>query len=71
MVKQWLVKWKGRSIKDTTCNEALLRSQFPDISLEDKVALSRGGNDRTPRHQKDVDGPNILDKTKRPRICLY
>jgi len=68
-VRQWLVRWKGRSMKDTTWeDEALLRSQFPDISLEDKAAVSGGGNDRTPSVQQDVYGPNIPEKIERPRI---
>lgn len=47
LVRQWLVRWKGRAVEDTTWeDELLLKSQFPSLSLEDKAAVPDGGNDR-------------------------
>ncbi|KAI5414897.1 hypothetical protein KIW84_040382 [Lathyrus oleraceus] len=47
-VRQWLVRWKGRAVEDTTWeDESVLKSQFPSLSLEDKVVVPGEGNDRT------------------------
>lgn len=46
LVKQWLVKWKGRAVEDTTwVDESMLKSQFPHVSLEDKAIVAGVGND--------------------------
>jgi hypothetical protein len=51
--KEWLVKWKGLDASDATWeDELLLKSQFPDLSLEDKAIFEGGDDDRT------VGGPN-------------
>lgn len=39
--RQWLVKWKNCAAEDATWDwedEFLLRSQFPNLNLEDKAA---------------------------------
>ncbi|KAI5444775.1 hypothetical protein KIW84_013160 [Lathyrus oleraceus] len=47
-VRQWLVRWKGRAVEDTTWeDESVLKSQFPSLSLEDKAVVPGEGNDRT------------------------
>ncbi|KAI5418592.1 hypothetical protein KIW84_043000, partial [Lathyrus oleraceus] len=47
-VRQWLVRWKGRAVEDTTWeDESVLKSQFPSLGLEDKAVVPGEGNDRT------------------------
>jgi hypothetical protein len=68
--KEWLVKWKGLDASDATWeDELLLRSQFPDLSLEDKAIFEGGDDDRT------VGGPNpneeevlVTVNDERPKI---
>ncbi|KAI5442459.1 hypothetical protein KIW84_011505 [Lathyrus oleraceus] len=66
LVKQWLVKWKGRAVEDTTwVNESMLKSQFPHVSLEDKAIVAGVGNDRELDNGPDaVPGVGLV--TKRP-----
>ncbi|KAI5423285.1 hypothetical protein KIW84_046321 [Lathyrus oleraceus] len=66
LVKQWIVKWKGRAVEDTTwVDESMLKSQFPHVSLEDKPIVAGVGNDR------ELDNgpgavPDVGLVTKRP-----
>lgn len=47
-VHQSLIKWKHKSVEDVTWEDnELLKGQFLDFSLEDKVVLKEGGIDRT------------------------
>ena len=46
-VIQWLVSWKGKSSDEATWEDALfLKSQFPELKLEDKQFLLEGGIDK-------------------------
>lgn len=46
--REWLVQWEGMDIGDATWEEELLlKSQFPDFSLEDKAVVAGGGDDRS------------------------
>ena len=39
-VLQWLIQWKNRSMDEATWEDALvIKSQFPDASLEDKTLI--------------------------------
>lgn len=40
IIKQWLVRWKGRTKEETTWENEVLQSQFPSFSLEDKVVVA-------------------------------
>lgn len=41
---EWLVHWKGVSAEDATReSELLLKSQFPDLSLEDEADIDGRG----------------------------
>ncbi|KAJ9541018.1 hypothetical protein OSB04_027524 [Centaurea solstitialis] len=45
--RQYLVKWKGKTQDDVTwVDDEMLRSQFPQFSLEDKAAVKEVGNVR-------------------------
>nr|KYP46359.1 hypothetical protein KK1_032086 [Cajanus cajan] len=53
-MNQWLVQWKGKTAEEATWeDEIAIRSQFPELSLEDKTVLQEGGIDRV----QDVHGP--------------
>jgi hypothetical protein len=55
-VKQILIHWKGRTAAEATWeDEIMIRSQFPDFDLEDKVTTEGGGIDRA--HVADEDTP--------------
>lgn len=46
---EWLIQWQGMSAEDATWEkEVLLKSQFPELSLEDKAVFYGRGNDRMP-----------------------
>jgi len=46
-VIQWLVSWKGQPSEEATWeDEVLMRSQFPELKLEDKQLFLGGGIDR-------------------------
>ncbi|KAE9602910.1 putative nucleotidyltransferase, Ribonuclease H [Lupinus albus] len=69
MIRQWLVKWKGRAIDDTTWeDEMLLQSQFPSLRLEDKAVSAAEGSDRA----SNLGGPTIdqeeTNVTARPKV---
>ncbi|RDX86645.1 hypothetical protein CR513_32006, partial [Mucuna pruriens] len=60
--KQWLIKWRGRTIEDTTWDDLVLKSQFPHFSLEDKATVKGEGSDRTWGSQVDtVQLDQLLD----------
>ncbi|KAL4570019.1 hypothetical protein LXL04_025668 [Taraxacum kok-saghyz] len=43
---QWLIQWKDQSMEEATWEDAVaIKSQFPDISLEDKTVIEGEGND--------------------------
>jgi hypothetical protein len=45
---QSLIQWKDKSVDDVTWeNDDVIRGQFPEFNLEDKVVLLEGGIDRT------------------------
>jgi hypothetical protein len=72
LVKQWLVKWRGRTGEDTSwVDETLLKSQFPYFSLEDKAVIAGEGNDRNLNNGPDVITDMGLG-TKKPvtwKVC--
>ncbi|WVZ24369.1 hypothetical protein V8G54_002913 [Vigna mungo] len=77
IIKQELVEWKGRIEKETTWEgEVLLKSQFPSFSLEDKVVVAEGSNDRTPDKDHKVGSAyglvtqqgKIIEGIDRPKI---
>ena len=46
-VNQWLVQWNGKNVDEATWEDELtLKSQFPEMSLEDKTLLQGEGVDR-------------------------
>ncbi|WVZ14756.1 hypothetical protein V8G54_012322 [Vigna mungo] len=45
-VKQWLKQWAAKPIEETTWEDVVvIRSQFPDLNLEEKIAINGRGND--------------------------
>jgi hypothetical protein len=70
-IKQVLIHWQGRPAEEATWeDEVMIRSQFPNFSLEDKANVEGGGIDRTqvadgglPREQlihSTASGPKVL-----------
>jgi hypothetical protein len=58
--REWLVQWEGMDSGDATWEEELLlKSQFPDLSLEDKAAYHGGGDDRQ-RAEPNLEEENVL-----------
>ncbi|MCI87220.1 RNA-directed DNA polymerase (Reverse transcriptase), partial [Trifolium medium] len=46
-IKQYLIKWKGKTAEETTWEEAIMmKSQFPKFSLEDKALVEEESIDR-------------------------
>ncbi|KAJ9547856.1 LOW QUALITY PROTEIN: hypothetical protein OSB04_020399 [Centaurea solstitialis] len=66
--RQYLVKWKGKTQDDVTwVDDEMLRSQFPQFSLEDKAALKEVGNVReleAGAHKQ----PIITQESKKPVV---
>ncbi|PNX81711.1 transposon Tf2-1 polyprotein [Trifolium pratense] len=54
--REWLVQWEGMDIGDATWEEELLlKSQFPDLCLEDKAVYEGGSDDRNGPINKEGD----------------
>lgn len=57
LIKQWLVKWRGRGRENTTWeDETLLRNKFTHRNLE-------GGSDEIP-----ISGPIVEVPVKKPTL---
>ncbi|PNX87071.1 hypothetical protein L195_g043156, partial [Trifolium pratense] len=55
-VVQSLIKWKHKSMEEVTWeNNELLRGQFPEFNLEDKVFSKEEGVDRNADHIVGLD----------------
>ncbi|XP_058772648.1 PR5-like receptor kinase [Vicia villosa] len=55
--REWLIQWEGMDVGDATWEEELLlKSQFPDLSLEDKASVEGGGDDRKEAETIDNEG---------------
>ncbi|MCI18667.1 hypothetical protein A2U01_0039822 [Trifolium medium] len=70
-IPQSLVQWSNKSIDDVTWEDNdLLRGQFPDFNLEDKVPFDEGGIDRDADDQLGLEygpKPNIWRVYQRKR----
>ncbi|MCI22727.1 hypothetical protein A2U01_0043903, partial [Trifolium medium] len=54
---QLLIHWKGKNVEEATWeDELMIRSQFPNFDLEDKVLFEEGGIDRA---QSSKDGESF------------
>ncbi|KAJ9543643.1 hypothetical protein OSB04_023350 [Centaurea solstitialis] len=68
LLRQRLIKWKGKSQDDITwVDEVMLRSQFPDFSLEDKAAVHEDGIDGN-YAVKAQSQPIITQECQKPMI---
>jgi hypothetical protein len=58
-VQQSLIQWKDNSLEDVTWEDNdVMRGQFPDFNLEDKVVIEGGGIDRNADEMVGLDfGP--------------
>ncbi|GAU22915.1 hypothetical protein TSUD_377270 [Trifolium subterraneum] len=57
-VKQVLIHWKGRIVEEATWeDEIMIRSQFPNFALEDKVNLEGESIDRSQPNPNDENIP--------------
>jgi hypothetical protein len=72
-VKQVLIHWQGRTAEEATWeDEIMIRSQFPNFSLEDKANADGGGIDRS-HAAADKDPPHeplIHQPASGPRTML-
>jgi hypothetical protein len=60
-VKQVLVHWQGRSADEATWeDEVMIRSQFPNFDLGDKVNIEGGGIDRSHVAEEDRPGEHLI-----------
>lgn len=69
LIKQWLVKWRGRGRENTTWeDETPLRNKFTHRNLEDKVVTAEGGSDEIP-----ISGPivEVPEKKAHYMTCLF
>jgi len=69
-VHKSLIKWKHKSLDDVTWeDDAFLRGQFPDFSLEDKVVSKEQGVDRNidPKVGLDIGPSKIWRVYKRKK----
>lgn len=58
-----LIQWKGKPVEEATWEEEFtMTSQFPNLRLDDKPKIQRGGIDRS---STDVMG---LDNQNRPKV---
>lgn len=67
-VKQWLKQWVAKPNEETTWGDVVvIRSQFPDLNLEDKIAINGRGNDGD---QEGSFGPEeriVQEATTKPK----
>lgn len=53
-----MIQWNKKSIDDVTWEDnAVIRGQFPNFSLEDKALSEEGGNDRNVNEELGLDSP--------------
>jgi hypothetical protein len=70
-VNQVLVQWKGKSVEEATWEDVIMmRSQFPNFNLEDKVLVDEEGIDRTHSATTLPQEQLIHNETARPRTWL-
>jgi hypothetical protein len=69
-VKQVLVHWQGKSAEEATWeDEVMIRSQFPNFDLGDKVNIEGGGIDRTHVAEEDRPGEHLIhNNASGPRV---
>ncbi|KAJ9543487.1 hypothetical protein OSB04_023194 [Centaurea solstitialis] len=69
---QWLIQWKDHPREEATWEAAaVIRSQFPDLSLEDKTLLEGGSNDANEGNlEQHVSKPRILKVYSRRAYCV-
>ncbi|KAI5447116.1 hypothetical protein KIW84_014824 [Lathyrus oleraceus] len=61
--REWLIQWEGMDVGDATWEEELLlKSQFPDLRLEDKANVVGGGDDRNESDPTSDDGDVLVNK---------
>ncbi|MCH80790.1 hypothetical protein A2U01_0001564 [Trifolium medium] len=61
--REWLVQWEGMDVGDATWEEELLlKSQFPDLHLENKVVFVEGSDDRNGIGSVDGEGDVLASK---------
>lgn len=67
VTKQVLVQWKGKNVDEATWeDEVIIRSQFPEFSLEDKALLQERGIDTDP-NLIGLNEPLIQEETAKHR----
>jgi len=63
-MNQWLIHWKGKTTEEATWeDEVSIRSQFPELSLEDKTILQEESIDKAQR-MSGLPQPQAHDGTK-------
>ncbi|KAI5432911.1 hypothetical protein KIW84_020286 [Lathyrus oleraceus] len=61
--REWLIQWEGMDVGDATWEEELLlKSQFPDLRLEDKANVVGGDDDRNESDPTSDDGDVLVNK---------
>lgn len=65
-VPQSLIQWKNKSLDDVTWeDDAYLRGQFPEFSLEDKAGFKEGGVDRDMDDEVGLNyGPRVYTRRR-------
>lgn len=61
--REWLIQWEGMDVGDATWEEELLlKSQFPDLRLEDKATVEGGGDDRNGLGPTSDEGDLLVNR---------
>lgn len=68
-VKQLLINRKGKTVEEATWEDyIMLKSQFPQFNLEDKVAAEEGSIDRNNNNNLPLPGQLIHHASSGPRV---
>ncbi|KAJ9541667.1 LOW QUALITY PROTEIN: hypothetical protein OSB04_028173 [Centaurea solstitialis] len=70
LVRQCLIKWKGKTQDDVTwIDDEVMRSQFPNFSLEDKAVVKEAGN--VGNYDMEAQKPIITNQYEKPTIWKF
>ncbi|KAI5404052.1 hypothetical protein KIW84_051265 [Lathyrus oleraceus] len=68
-VKQLLIHWKGKTVEEATWEDyVMLKSQFPQFNLEDKVAVEERSIDRNNDNNLQLPGQLIHHTSSGPKV---
>ncbi|CAJ2633456.1 unnamed protein product [Trifolium pratense] len=68
-IEQVLVQWKGQNIEEATWEDSvMMKSQFPQLSLEDKAVQTGGSIDRTQSVSNNNNDSSLVQSSVGPRV---